>query len=83
MTCACERLFRLDGNEADTYALEHLVQDSVDNINWTVSYHCPLTSRRWLLDSPQSHLHGGGPPRLRQLDDNDRPVARESFDPFL
>jgi hypothetical protein len=82
MPCACVHLFRLDGNEADAYTREHLVEDSVDNVQWTVTYHCPVTGREWLRDSPQSELHGGGPPRLRQLDESGHPVTQESVDPF-
>ena len=74
--CACDHVFRLDGNEADAYANEHLVEDSVDDVNWTVAYHCPLTSRKWLRDSPQGALQGGGPPRLRQLDEHGLPMTR-------
>jgi hypothetical protein len=82
MQCACQQLSRLDGNEADAYTSEHPVEDSVDNVQWTVTYHCPVKGRRWLIDSPQSELHGGGPPRLRQLDEGGQPVTWESVDPF-
>ena len=82
MRCACGSLFRLEGNEADQYAGEHLEQLEVDVVNWTVRYRCPDTGRPWLRDSPQSHLHGGGPPRLRQLDAAGEPMDQPGRDTF-
>jgi hypothetical protein len=51
-------------------------------VNWTVGYSCPDTGRLWLLDHPHSELHGGGPPRLRQLDAAGRPMDQPGRDPF-
>lgn len=82
MRCACESLFQLTGNEADEYSREHLTEVEVDAVNWTVQYVCPETSRRWLRDSPQAELQGGGPPRLRQIDTAGKPVTATSRDPF-
>jgi len=82
MSCACGSLFELIGNEAGQYAREHLERLEVDVVNWTERYRCPDTGRRWLLDAPWSGLHGGGPPRLRQLDQNGEPVDEPGRDPF-
>ena len=82
MRCACGSLFELDGNEADQYAREHLDEIEVDVVNWTVRYRCPDTGRRWLGDSPHGYLHGGGPPRLRQLDAAAEPMDEPGRDPF-
>ena len=82
MRCACDSLFELRGNEADQYAREHLDKITVDLVNWTVSYRCLDTGRLWLRDSPQGELHGGGPPRLRQLDAAGEPVGDPGHDPF-
>lgn len=68
MDCACTALHHLDDAEAREYATEHLQRLSADYETWAVTYACPTTGRRWLLDYPQSEFHGGGPPRLRQLD---------------
>lgn len=72
----------LTGNEADEYAREHLIEEYVDVTGWEVTYRCPDTDRRWLRDSPQGHLHGGGPPRLRQLDEHGNPRTTEGADSF-
>jgi hypothetical protein len=81
--CACESLFELNGNEAVAYAREHLEELEVDVVQWLIKYRCPVTGRPWLRDSPRSELHGGGPPRLRQLDLNGEPLdASQSRDPF-
>lgn len=65
----CIGLRELDGNEADGFAHSHLSEKWVDSTRWRVGYECPTTGRRWLRDSPRGELQGGGPPRLRQLDE--------------
>jgi hypothetical protein len=82
MRCACESVFALTGNEAAQYASEHLFELEVDAVNWTVRYQCPATRRIWLCHYPHGELHGGGPPRLRQLDQSGEPIAAPSQDPF-
>ena len=83
MLCACATLFELTDNEAHEYAREHLEKGEVDDQQWLVKYRCPETRRSWLLDYPDSGYHGGGPPRLRQLDESGNPVgARDSHDPY-
>ena len=72
----------LTGNQADEYAAEHLVEDEVDPIAWTVTYHCPDTGRRWLRDSPDAHLQGGGAPWMRQLDELGEAIEVPGVDPF-
>jgi hypothetical protein len=82
MRCACDSLVELDGVEAIQYADEHLDKLGVDAVNWTKTYKCPDTGADWLMDYPQSHLQGGGPPRLRLLDNRGLPVERPSVDPY-
>lgn len=83
MRCACADLYRLDGAEAREYATEHLVQTgATDFESWTVAYECPDTSRVWLQDYPHSEYHGGGSPRLRQLDSSGAPIVGQGVDPF-
>ena len=68
MKCKCLAITELDGAEAKQYADQHLLEVTTDAVNWTVEYVCPETKRRFLLDYPQSELHGGGPPRLTPMD---------------
>lgn len=63
--CACDDRREWHGNEADDFARDHLSQQWVNVVQWTTGYVCPGGGGYWLRDSPQSHLHGGGPPRLR------------------
>jgi hypothetical protein len=67
MDCQCKTTHVLEGNEAAAYADEHLVEVSVDSVNWTIDYVCPLTDIAWQKDYPHGELHGGGPPRLRKV----------------
>ncbi|GLI28281.1 hypothetical protein ARHIZOSPH14_25230 [Agromyces rhizosphaerae] len=83
MKCACATLYRLDDAEARHYATEHLQRLAVDNETWSVTYECPGTGRKWLLDYPHSEYHGGGPPRLRQLDFDGTPLEVVLKDPDL
>ncbi|HSN71721.1 MAG TPA: Imm27 family immunity protein [Steroidobacteraceae bacterium] len=46
-------------------ALERI---TADQDGWTVLYRDPTDGRFWELSYPQSHLHGGGPPRLCLID---------------
>ena len=39
--------------------------DKVRVGNWEIEYLDPTTGEKWLMDYPQSEMHGGGPPRLR------------------
>lgn len=51
--------------------IEHLIADVFTKVadgNWEVLYRDPADGRFWELTWPQSHLHGGGPPQLQQLD---------------
>ncbi len=40
----------------------------VDHLNWLSYYIDPRTKEKWIEDRPQSEYHGGGPPRLRLVD---------------
>ena len=82
MRCACETLTRLDGVPADLYARDHLKQVSVDFESWTTEYVCEATGTRWIKDSLHPEAHGGGSPRLRQLDKDGQPIDEYGFDPF-
>lgn len=55
----CERIQWL----IDHY-LEQLI---VDGENWLVLYMNPHDGEYWELSYPQSHMHGGGPPKLTRI----------------
>jgi hypothetical protein len=82
MRCACSDLFALEGAAVRSYAEEHLEKMSVDPVAWTTTYRCPETGRTWLLDHPHGELQGGGPPRLRQLDEHGVPIEGGGTDPY-
>jgi hypothetical protein len=46
---------------------KRLVELKVDAVNWTITYFEPETGHYWLMDQPQSELHGGGPIRFRLI----------------
>ena len=82
MECACATLYRLDDNEARQYAAEHLTKTGHDYKSWAVAYECEATGRTWILDYPDSEYHGGGPPRLRQVDNKGVPIEKHGIDPY-
>jgi hypothetical protein len=57
----------LRGRAAQDWADEHLEKVYVDVVRWTVEYRDPRDGSAWLLDYPDGHLEGGGPPRLRRI----------------
>jgi Immunity protein 27 len=48
-----------------------LVKVKTDASGWDTLYRDPTDGRFWELIYPQSHLHGGGPPELRNLTPDD------------
>ena len=46
---------------------EHLVEVARDASGWDVLYRDPDDDRYWELTYPQSEMHGGGPPKLTCL----------------
>ena len=69
MRCRCEEITELWSDEAKSYADEHLEQVEVRADGWEVLYRCPVTGRQWLEDYPRGEEHGGGPMRLRRLEE--------------
>lgn len=65
MVCECAALSGLTGDGAKQYASEHLVQEAVNEAEWTIEYRCPESGRLWVLDYPDAEYHGGGSPQLR------------------
>lgn len=43
----------------------------VDGDNWSALYRNPDDGSYWELTYPQSHTHGGGPPTLQRISEND------------
>ncbi|WGS88255.1 Imm27 family immunity protein [Methylomonas sp. UP202] len=56
---ACKRIDWLINN--------NLIEMSVNGDGWEVLYQDPNDKLYWLLTYPQSHIHGGGPPRLNAI----------------
>ncbi len=54
---ACKRIENLTSS--------YLSQTAQDGSGWFTLFRDPVDQRLWERDFPQSHLHGGGPPRLR------------------
>lgn len=68
--CKCPDTSRLDGDEAETYAANHLrlIERGRDS-NLAEDYQCDATGTAWVLDFPFRHWaedHRGGA-RLRSL----------------
>ncbi len=59
----CERIQWL----TDSY-FEQIV---VDGDNWSALYKDPDDGSYWELAYPQSHMHGGGPPALKRISENE------------
>lgn len=54
------------GAEAMSYVSQRLRKLSVSEDAWEVLYLDDATGEEWVLDYPESELHGGGVPRLRR-----------------
>lgn len=68
------------GAEAIQYAERHLRKHRVNAATWEIEYIDPITGEEWLLDYPQSELHGGGPPRLRKCGLSAAPGAKQKVE---
>jgi len=55
----------------------YLVEVSRDESGWDILYSDPSDGRFWELTYPESESPGGGPPRLRWLDEE---TARDKYD---
>jgi hypothetical protein len=49
----------------------HLKRIKAHSSGWDILFEDPTDQRFWELSYPFSHLHGGGPPTLINLEDND------------
>jgi hypothetical protein len=56
----------LHGAEAVNYADAHLTKVRVDPDSWEIEYVDDSTGETWIMDYPNSEVHGGGSPRLRR-----------------
>ena len=56
----------LTGSDA-TLMASRLTEVRVDQDAWQVWYRDPETGDLWLLDYPESDLHGSGVPRIRRM----------------
>jgi hypothetical protein len=53
-----------------------LTEIATDFSGWDVLYQDPKDGRYWELTYPQSEMHGGGPPRLRYMPEEE---ARKKY----
>lgn len=56
----------LHGSAAVRYATERLRKVQTNPDTWEVEYVDDSTGAEWIMDYPESELHGGGSPRLRK-----------------
>ena len=70
-TCRCGEIERLDGNEAEAYATDHLrlIERGRDPFEM---YQCNVTATSWIMDFPLRHWAPDGRGRVR--------LRREPFD---
>ncbi|UFH59579.1 Imm27 family immunity protein [Sulfurovum mangrovi] len=50
---------------------EVLEEIGVDTSGWKTLYQDPKDNRKWVLYFPQSEIHGGGPPALMVVSDDE------------
>jgi hypothetical protein len=65
MSCRCETVTELYGDEAERYAGEHLRRTETRTDALTELYTCPDTGRDWVLDYPDRTDAEPGQARLR------------------
>jgi hypothetical protein len=53
---------------------EVLEKTGVDASSWETLYRDPKDDRKWVLYYPQSEMHGGGPPSLKVVSDEELKV---------
>ena len=71
MQCGCETIERLDGQEAERYASEHLTLVERGRDNYEM-YQCDASGRSWIMDFPYGHWAEDRRGRVR--------LRREPFD---
>lgn len=55
------------GVEALDFAEKELTKIKSNPDTWEIEYICDKTGDIWIMDYPNSELHGGGSPRLRRV----------------
>lgn len=62
---------QIEGDEAckriSWLVAEKIHEIATDASGWDVLFLDPVDGKYWELTYPQSHMHGGGPPRLTNL----------------
>jgi hypothetical protein len=67
MACRCNEVTELYGDEAETYAAEHLRRTETRTDALEESYSCPDTGAGWLLDYPDRTEREPGQARLAKV----------------
>ncbi len=71
MPCQCLNVQRLSGNQADDYVKKHLRLVKHDTVRWEGLFRCPETGTYWKQWYPWPEAHGGGPPELTRISEED------------
>lgn len=56
------------GEEAIDFAAKNLKKLESNPETWETEYICEETGNIWIMDYPHSDQHGGGSPRLRMIE---------------
>jgi hypothetical protein len=64
MDCRCNEATEFYGDEAESYARDHLVTDEVRSEAFEELLSCPDTGRQWRLDYPERTEREPGQARL-------------------
>jgi len=64
VSCRCNDLTELYGEEAERYARDHLASDEVRSESFEEDLSCPDTGARWRLDYPERTEREPGQARL-------------------
>ncbi len=67
MACRCNDVTELYGDEAESYARDHLHTDEVRSEAFEELLSCPDTGRRWKLDFPDRTQREPGQARLTTI----------------
>lgn len=72
MNCLCDSTASvLEGRSAKDFAYTELTRLGSTSSGWVVVYRCPRCGAYWVLDWPLSGMQGGGPARLRRIEEEE------------
>jgi hypothetical protein len=62
---------RMEGYKAQEFVRKNFTQIAVDGVNWNILHRDPKTGEYWKEFFPQSEMHGGGPPVLVKISEEE------------